>query len=268
MSPCFLKKPAFCPSSEKQFSHLPASPPAMRNLSCATATQFKSTRSANAGTPSLRLNLIISRPPRHAAMQFDTLVAHTIPFCSWLGSCLSGGFKSIVYGFDKGKRADFYRRQNSGPGGRLWIKLTQLRRQQWRLFANNVRGLLCNHDNRRIDVASNQVRKHRRVDHAQAVNTDHTQLGIHHGRLVGNGPHPTRPRRMMRGHRGLARVCLKLRVGRDIGARADFRGDKRRELTAASQIAEDPDAATEFLPVVLCREQGLGNARMRERIGG
>src|SRR6266702_357532 len=126
MSPCFLKKPAFCPSSEKEFSHVPASPPAMRNLSCATAAQFKSTRSTNAGIPSLRLSLIISRPPRHAAMQFDQL-----------------------------NRREFTQ---------LW--------QQWRLFANNVRGLLCNHDNRRIDVASNQVRKHRRVDHAQAVNTD------------------------------------------------------------------------------------------------
>jgi hypothetical protein len=57
-----LKKPAFCPSSEKEFSHVPASPPAMRNLSCATAAQFKSTRSTNAGIPNLRLSLIISRP--------------------------------------------------------------------------------------------------------------------------------------------------------------------------------------------------------------
>ena len=59
--------------SEKEFSHVPASPPAMRNLSCATAAQFKPTRSTNAGIPSLRLNLIISRPPRDAAMQFEQL---------------------------------------------------------------------------------------------------------------------------------------------------------------------------------------------------
>src|SRR5262245_2588395 len=72
-SPCFLKKPAFCPSSEKEFSHVPASPPAMRNLSCATAAQFRATRSASGGIANLRLSLIILRPPRHAAMQFDQL---------------------------------------------------------------------------------------------------------------------------------------------------------------------------------------------------
>src|SRR5262249_58539099 len=64
-SPCFLKKPAFCPSSEKEFSHVPASPPAMRNLSCATAVQFKPATSANTGIANLRLGLIMSRPPLH-----------------------------------------------------------------------------------------------------------------------------------------------------------------------------------------------------------
>jgi hypothetical protein len=45
----------------------------MRNLSCATAAQFKPTRSANAGIANLRLSLIISRPPRDAARPFDQL---------------------------------------------------------------------------------------------------------------------------------------------------------------------------------------------------
>jgi hypothetical protein len=45
----------------------------MRNLSCATAAQFQPTRSTNAGIPSLRLSLIISRSPRDTAMQFDQL---------------------------------------------------------------------------------------------------------------------------------------------------------------------------------------------------
>src|SRR6266446_1828567 len=113
-SPCFLKKLAFCPSSEKEFSHVPASPPAMRNLSCATAAQLKSTRSTNAAIPSLRLSLIISRPPRDAAKQFDQL-----------------------------NQREFT--ENSDPDGRLWIKTLHSCRQQWRLFANNVRDLLCNH---------------------------------------------------------------------------------------------------------------------------
>jgi hypothetical protein len=44
----------------------------MRNLSCATAAQFKPTVSAKTGIANLRLGLIMSRPPLHA-MQSDQL---------------------------------------------------------------------------------------------------------------------------------------------------------------------------------------------------
>src|SRR5262245_50229109 len=56
-SPCFLKKPAFCPSSEKEFSQVPASPAAMRNLSWATAAQCETTTKASATVASPRLRL-------------------------------------------------------------------------------------------------------------------------------------------------------------------------------------------------------------------
>src|SRR5262249_32863232 len=44
---------------EKEFSHVPASPPAILNLSCATAAQSKPTSSANADIANLRRSLII-----------------------------------------------------------------------------------------------------------------------------------------------------------------------------------------------------------------
>src|SRR5262249_21572075 len=52
-SPCFLKKPAFCPSSENEFSQVPARPPAIRNRSCAVAAEPRPSSSANAAITNL-----------------------------------------------------------------------------------------------------------------------------------------------------------------------------------------------------------------------
>src|SRR3974390_3524503 len=58
--PCFLKNPAFCPSSENEFSQVPASPPAMRKVSSASAAQLQLTSSSNAESPRKSLGLGIS----------------------------------------------------------------------------------------------------------------------------------------------------------------------------------------------------------------
>src|SRR6266571_7469006 len=58
-TPCFLKNPAFCPSSENEFSQVPARPAAIRRESCAGAVEFKPAARSNADSPRASIGLDI-----------------------------------------------------------------------------------------------------------------------------------------------------------------------------------------------------------------
>jgi hypothetical protein len=82
------------------------------------------------------------------------------------GFCFAGTFKEGIretlffHNHAQAIRSDIIFGKHRARGSR-----TPLCRRQWRLLPNFVRGPLRNHDGRRIDVATDQVRKDRRIDH-------------------------------------------------------------------------------------------------------
>src|ERR671931_749133 len=83
-------------------------------------------------------------------------------------SCSSRGFVSVTAKQPATRQAHrsssltmWHRPSQSDAHGSKSAK-SPLGRRQWRLLANHIGGFLRNHDDRRIDVASDQVGKNRR----------------------------------------------------------------------------------------------------------
>jgi hypothetical protein len=115
---------------------------------------------------------------------------------------------------------------------------------------DQIGGTFGDHDDRRVDVATDQIRKNRCVDHAQSFDSAYAQTIVDHCFGVGVYPHLACSGRMMRGDCGLPRISFNLRLGRGIGTRTDLAGDKRLELRAMGKFAKQDDALAQRLPVI------------------
>jgi hypothetical protein len=79
--------------------------------------------------------------------------------------------------------------------------------------ADHIGGLLRNHDHRRVDVAADEIRHHRCIDHKQLLGAEDAQIAVDHGQVVGRHTHLARPQRVMNGDAGLHDVRIQIRIG-------------------------------------------------------
>jgi hypothetical protein len=78
--------------------------------------------------------------------------------------------------------------------GRVYLYIY---RRERRVAADHVGSPFGDHNDRRIDVASDEIWHHCGVDHAQTFDPANPQLRINHGHFVGDVSHPTSAKRVI-----------------------------------------------------------------------
>ena len=76
--------------------------------------------------------------------------------------------------------------------------------------ADQIGSFLGDHDNRRVDVAADQVRHHRSVDDAQCVDTQHPELGVDDRIRIVRPSHLAGAERVMKGNHSRPDMSVEL----------------------------------------------------------
>jgi hypothetical protein len=93
--------------------------------------------------------------------------------------------------------------------------------------ADQIGRLLGDHDDRRVDVAADQVRHDRGVDHAQPLDPEDAQLAVDHRRVLALGTHPAGAERVMDADPCRPDMSVDLLIGGFARPRRDLGGDER-----------------------------------------
>ena len=129
-----------------------------------------------------------------------------------------------------------------GAGRSFWSIITKRASYIYRCergaAVDQVGGFFRDHDDRRVDVAADEVGHHRGIDDAQPVDAQHLELGIDDRHWVDRPSHFAGAERVVNGDRSRADMRIDLAVRAAVRTRQDFSGrEGAKRLLAAVSVA-------------------------------
>lgn len=167
----------------------------------------------------------------------------------------------------------FFEQKLSGDGGgKRDVDASPAARGSPVLF-DHIRGLLADHDHRRVRVAADYGGHYGCVDHTQSVDAVHPEPRVDHRVRVAGRAHLARARRMVDSKRKVPERALPVRVTEQLVLLAPGHGREQRpgivsaERGCVGHVERDPDALDEHAHVLRVGEiVGLDDG-MRYRVG-